>query len=93
VRKWTAHLQQQWQFGRTRFTEGLPMNDTLIKYTRERFQTCAAVGNSGGLLRSRAGPVIDEHDVVLRFNSAPTKAFEEVSMQVDQLSMQIDQIG
>mmetsp|Transcript_32770 Transcript_32770/g.45495 ORF Transcript_32770/g.45495 Transcript_32770/m.45495 type:complete len:528 (+) Transcript_32770:486-2069(+) len=77
VRKWTAHLQQQWQFGRTRFTEGLPMNDTLVKYTLQRFETCAAVGNSGGLLRARAGQVIDEHDVVLRFNNAPTKSFEE----------------
>lgn len=77
IRKWTAHLQAQWQFGRTRFTDGLPMNDTLIKYTSERFQTCAAVGNSGGLLRSRAGQVIDEHDVVLRFNNPPTKTFEE----------------
>jgi hypothetical protein len=57
VRKWTAHLQQQWQFGRSRFMEGLPMNDTLIKYTTEKFETCAAVGNSGGLLRARAGQV------------------------------------
>lgn len=64
VRKWTAHLQQQWQFGRTRFMEGLPMNDTLIKYTKQKFESCAAVGNSGGLLRSRAGQMIDEHDVV-----------------------------
>jgi len=77
VRKWTAHLQQQWQFGRTRFMEGLPMNDTLIKYTKQKFESCAAVGNSGGLLRSRAGQMIDEHDVVLRFNAAPTKTFEE----------------
>jgi hypothetical protein len=33
------------------------MNDTLIKYTTEKFETCAAVGNSGGLLRARAGQV------------------------------------
>ena len=30
------------------------------------------------MARGRAGcQVIDEHDVVLRFNSAPTKSFEE----------------
>ena len=67
MRKWTAHLQQQWQFGRSRFTEGLPMNDTLIKYTTEKFETCAAVGNSGGLLRARAGQVRESSRQILRW--------------------------
>eukprot|EP00899_Mesostigma_viride_P027661 jgi/Mesvir1/807/Mv17398-RA.1 len=77
IRKWTAHLQTQWKFGRTRFTEALPVNDTLLKYTKQRFTSCAAVGNSGGLLKSKAGDAIDRHDVVLRYNDAVTKGFEQ----------------
>ncbi|KAK3247164.1 hypothetical protein CYMTET_43328 [Cymbomonas tetramitiformis] len=38
---------------------------------------CAIVGNSGGLLLSRYGRMIDEHDMVLRINQAPTKGYEQ----------------
>ena len=41
------------------------------------FNTCAVVGNSGALTHARAGPEIDAHDVVWRFNQAPTAGFEE----------------
>ena len=38
------------------------------------------IGNkvvTGGLLKSKVGETIDEHDVVLRYNNAPTRTFEE----------------
>ena len=38
--------------------------------------SCAVVGNSPLLLGQRAGPSIDGHDVVIRFNFAPTRGFE-----------------
>ena len=77
IRKWTQNLPEQWKFGRTRFSEDLPTNDTIAGYMGHRFKTCAAVGNSGGLLDEKAGAVIDAHQVVLRFNNAPTKGYEE----------------
>ena len=38
--------------------------------------SCAVVGNGGGLLLAEYGPIIDAHDVVIRFNGGPTKGFE-----------------
>ena len=38
--------------------------------------SCAIVGNSPLILGQRAGPSIDSHDVVIRFNFAPTRGFE-----------------
>ena len=35
------------------------------------------VGSSGSLLLHKLGPKIDAHAVVIRFNNAPTKDFEE----------------
>jgi len=46
---------------------------TLKKY---RWQSCAIVGNSGSLLNSNYGPVIDKHSVVMRLNQAPVTGYE-----------------
>ncbi|XP_051519614.1 CMP-N-acetylneuraminate-beta-galactosamide-alpha-2,3-sialyltransferase 1-like isoform X1 [Myxocyprinus asiaticus] len=43
----------------------------------DRCRTCAVVGNSGNLLGSNYGPLIDFHDVVIRINKGPTKGFEK----------------
>ena len=37
----------------------------------------AIVGNSGSVLEHRGGAFIDSHDLVVRFNEAPTQDFEE----------------
>lgn len=42
-----------------------------------RFKTCAFVGNSGTMTLSTFGKEIDAHDMVYRFNQAPTAGFEE----------------
>ncbi|XP_051948784.1 CMP-N-acetylneuraminate-beta-galactosamide-alpha-2,3-sialyltransferase 1-like isoform X2 [Xyrauchen texanus] len=42
----------------------------------ERCRTCAVVGNSGNLLRSHYGQLIDNHDFIIRINKGPTKGYE-----------------
>ena len=41
------------------------------------YRSCAVVGSSGILLHHERGAEIDAHDVVIRFNSAPTKGLEK----------------
>lgn len=41
-----------------------------------RFETCAFVGNSGTMKYSNYGSEIDGHDMVYRFNQAPTHRYE-----------------
>jgi len=41
------------------------------------YNQCAIVGSSGSLLNFQLGRAIDRHDMVLRFNGAPTKGFEK----------------
>ena len=45
-----------------------PSQDECKKVTK----TCAVVGNSYQMLGSNLGELIDAHDVVIRFNTAPT---------------------
>ncbi|CAG0914885.1 unnamed protein product [Notodromas monacha] len=42
-----------------------------------RFANCVAVSNSAALSGSRLGRFIDSHELVLRFNHAPTIGFEQ----------------
>ncbi|XP_056597703.1 CMP-N-acetylneuraminate-beta-galactosamide-alpha-2,3-sialyltransferase 1-like [Triplophysa dalaica] len=42
-----------------------------------RCRTCAVVGNSGNLLDSHYGPLIDFNDFVIRMNKAPVEGFED----------------
>lgn len=44
--------------------------------TQQEWKRCAVVGNSGALLYSRYGKLIDSHDVVFRMNQAPTHGYE-----------------
>ncbi|XP_073984478.1 beta-galactoside-a-2,6-sialyltransferase isoform X2 [Rhodnius prolixus] len=43
----------------------------------EHYNTCAIVSNSGALNGSNLGSFIDNHDLVLRFNHAPTIGYEK----------------
>jgi len=42
----------------------------------QAWESCAVVGNSGGLLLRDDGEEIDRHEMVLRFNAAPTVGYE-----------------
>jgi len=41
------------------------------------FRTCALVGSSGKLLQQKQGNMIDDHEMVMRMNTAPTEGWEE----------------
>jgi len=46
--------------------------------TERRYGACALVGNAGVLLNNKhTGEAIDAHEMVFRFNGAPTKGLEE----------------
>ncbi|XP_072936076.1 beta-galactoside alpha-2,6-sialyltransferase 2 [Epargyreus clarus] len=44
---------------------------------KQAFDTCAVVTSAGALLGSRLGEFIDSHDMVLRFNNAPTENYTD----------------
>ncbi|KAJ8960809.1 hypothetical protein NQ318_020105, partial [Aromia moschata] len=44
-------------------------------FENKRFNSCAIVASAGALRHSNLGSLIDSHDLVLRFNHAPTKGF------------------
>lgn len=56
------------------FLNILPAEDPLKD---KIFDSCAIVGSSGIVHHFDNGKEIDEHDMVMRFNSAPTKGFEK----------------
>ena len=41
------------------------------------FRTCALVGSSGKLLQQKQGNMIDDHEMVMRMNTAPTDGWEQ----------------
>lgn len=56
-------------FTQLRHPHLLPQSADAL-FARFGFDSCAVVGNSGALLYSKFGPVIDKHDVVFRLNQA-----------------------
>lgn len=64
----TARRTQE-PFSRNVFKDFIPKRDFL---ENKKYKTCAIVASSGSLVNSRLGHFIDNHDVVLRFNHAPT---------------------
>ncbi|RWS31038.1 beta-galactoside alpha-2:6-sialyltransferase 2-like protein [Leptotrombidium deliense] len=55
----------------------LPRVSLKFLLSRSKRKTCALVTNAGSLLHSKKGKEIDSHDIVLRFNNAPTNGFEK----------------
>ncbi|QDZ24799.1 sialyltransferase [Chloropicon primus] len=48
-----------------------------LRRSKNKFGTCAVVGNGGGTLLKEYGKYIDAHDTVIRFNGGPTVGFEK----------------
>ena len=48
-------------------------NETLLE--SQVYNSCAVVSSAGSLLNSGLGSFIDSHDIVLRFNNAPTESY------------------
>ena len=58
-------------------TLGVELREALHA-PRRGFNSCAVVASSGALLFDRFGEEIDQHDAVIRFNSAPVSGFEPI---------------
>jgi hypothetical protein len=57
--------------------DALLPRDLAATLAAHRWRTCAVVGNSGALTEGVAwGGAIDQHDVVLRINQAPTVGYD-----------------
>ncbi|XP_016349692.1 CMP-N-acetylneuraminate-beta-galactosamide-alpha-2,3-sialyltransferase 1-like [Sinocyclocheilus anshuiensis] len=54
-----------------------PDKDHYSDTSPSRCRTCAVVGNSGNLIGSHYGALIDSQDFVIRMNEGPTKGFEQ----------------
>nr|XP_023027108.1 beta-galactoside alpha-2,6-sialyltransferase 2 [Leptinotarsa decemlineata] len=57
-----------------------PLRDFIPKralFENKRFNSCAIVASAGALKDSNLGLLIDSHDLVMRFNNAPTQGFED----------------
>ncbi|CAN8311637.1 unnamed protein product [Cochlearia groenlandica] len=52
-------------------------NNVASSFSNQRYSSCAVVGNSGTLLRSQYGDLIDKHEIVIRLNNAKTEKFEK----------------
>ncbi|EOA37894.1 hypothetical protein CARUB_v10009362mg [Capsella rubella] len=48
-----------------------------VSVSSKRYSSCAVVGNSGTLLNSQYGDLIDKHEIVIRLNNAKTERFEK----------------
>ncbi|CAG9768976.1 unnamed protein product [Ceutorhynchus assimilis] len=57
-----------------------PLKNSMPKrsfFQNKTFNSCAVIASAGALRNSNLGKFIDSHDVVLRFNHAPTKKFAQ----------------
>ncbi|XP_051992558.1 CMP-N-acetylneuraminate-beta-galactosamide-alpha-2,3-sialyltransferase 2-like [Xyrauchen texanus] len=78
--KWWQRLQSNSQANYSQVIEELfaiiPGEEHYRDSGPHRCRTCAVVGNSGNLIGSHYGPLIDNNDFVMRMNKAPIEGFE-----------------
>jgi len=55
----------------------IDVHNGVVSISSERYLSCAVVGNSGTLLNSQYGDLIDKHEIVIRLNNAKTERFEK----------------
>ena len=55
----------------------VPEVDPLKYHIRNKHDSCAIIGNGGGLLLAPLGEQIDKHEAIFRFNGGPTFGFEK----------------
>ncbi|KAG7653529.1 Glycosyl transferase family 29 [Arabidopsis suecica] len=55
----------------------IDVHNGVVSISSERYSSCAVVGNSGTLLISQYGGLIDKHEIVIRLNNAKTERFEK----------------
>lgn len=55
----------------------IDVHNGVVSISSERYLSCAVVGNSGTLLNSQYGDLIDKHEIVIRLNNAKTESFEK----------------
>ncbi|XP_029976607.1 CMP-N-acetylneuraminate-beta-galactosamide-alpha-2,3-sialyltransferase 1 [Salarias fasciatus] len=80
--KWWKHLQgekRNFTFYNSTLDElfqVIPPVPGVVGPSPRRCRTCAVVGNSGNLLGSHYGSLIDSHDIVIRMNRGRTEGYE-----------------
>ncbi|KAJ3679982.1 hypothetical protein LUZ60_016260 [Juncus effusus] len=55
----------------------IDLHNGLGSDNSKRYNSCAVVGNSGILLNSNYGELIDSHEFVIRINNAPTRGYPD----------------
>ncbi|XP_075968956.1 CMP-N-acetylneuraminate-beta-galactosamide-alpha-2,3-sialyltransferase 1-like [Anarhichas minor] len=79
---WWKHIQGRGQIMSVyrekveRLFQLVPASAHVEASSPDRCRTCAVVGNSGTLMKSHYGPLIDFQDVVIRINRGQTKGYE-----------------
>ncbi|PIK62375.1 hypothetical protein BSL78_00694 [Apostichopus japonicus] len=62
--------------------------------TLKRQKKCAVIGNSGILLESKCGSIIDSYDLVIRANMAPVRGYEsDVGNKTDLMLVNDEMLG
>ncbi|CAL8270362.1 unnamed protein product [Gadus morhua 'NCC'] len=80
--RWWKNLQfgnkafPSYRMAEMKVFEIFPQQESFMDSSPDRCRTCAVVGNSVNLLGSHYGPLIDFHDVIMRFNTARTVGYE-----------------
>ncbi|XRB11172.1 glycosyltransferase family 29 protein [Pseudoscourfieldia marina] len=84
MKSWLSFLPNQYSTSRFKLVDSMPADDQIVgkrvstsKDVAERWDRCAVVGDSAGLLHTQLGTLIDKHAAVMRFNAAPTARFED----------------